>query len=68
MVRQAQGRRSGTCYAAVGSSILQEKLEIKWRIILHMHGRAFVALGSSKASLGSLQETFSGLCLNEKLT
>lgn len=65
-VRQAWGRRNGTCYEVVGPSILQEKLEIKWVIILIVHGKAFVALRSSKCSLSSLQETFSGLCLNEK--
>ena len=46
---------------------MQEKLEIKWGIILLMHGKAFVALRSSKSSLSSLQEMFSGLCLDEKL-
>lgn len=65
-VRQARGRRNGTCYEAVGPSILQEKLEMKWGIILLMHGKAFVALRSSKTSLSSLQEMFSVLCLNEK--
>lgn len=50
----------------MGPSILQEKLEIKWGIILLMHGKAFLALRSSKSSLSSLQEVFSGLCLNEK--
>lgn len=66
-VRQAWWRRNGTCYEVVGPSILQENSEIKWGIILLMHGKAFVALISSKSSLSSLQETFSGLCLNEKL-
>lgn len=51
----------------MGPSILQEKLEIKWGIILLMHRKAFVALRSSKSNLSSLQETFSGLCLNEEL-
>lgn len=31
-----------------------------------MHRKAFVALRSSKSSLSSLQQTFSGPCLNEK--